>query len=234
MKKSITTFTMNKNFTFEQLFSDMINKTIDFKWESSFNKKNHKLTEFQNTVLDKRDENLIKEKLRFLAKISKNYTDEEIKIQSIKEPIKKKLVTTIEKYNKQQGLCVFNSIILYHWLIESGIQKEDLNFVQGILTSDRTSYGIFPPTMNTKHAYLTYKQAVIDSTSFQTDYYFNGQPVSPMFVLGKKSEFHKIFTHRGIQESDEIIDTYTKRFEEETGTAINEWIGILRTVSGIQ
>ncbi|MEB9506423.1 hypothetical protein P4J13_21045 [Bacillus anthracis] len=130
------------------------------------------------------------------------------------------------KHNKNGGLCIYASVLLYYLLLASNeISKNKLSFMQGYyhhefhdqhILKNMHQNGLFG-----LHSYILFDGYIIDTTIHQIAFDFYPGEHREFNFIGETTGGINLY---GFKETNKTVHKYAKRFARESNMTVEEWI----------
>lgn len=201
-----------------------IYKVFSHKLHVGFDYRNRTITEFKRNSISLNN----KENTKFMFKVMyvnvlahyATFKDDGLLGELVNEDIAKEFLT----YNDEGALCMFSSVLLYELLLADkelkSFNAKTLKYIQGYYkhqTREGTFVRMMSPQLVGIHAFLTFNNAVIDTTIQQIeDEYDNAYMY---FIAGEEGGkvASDIAQWYGVTEKTTTIDKYTQDYVQRFG-----------------
>ncbi|MGD6955481.1 hypothetical protein ACQCWI_28245 [Bacillus thuringiensis] len=130
------------------------------------------------------------------------------------------------KHNKNGGLCIYASVLLYYLLLESKeISKNRLSFMQGYYHHEFPDQHLLKNMYQNGafglHSYILFEEYVIDTTIHQVAFNFYPGEHKEFNFIGETTGGINLY---GFKETNKTVHKYAKKFARDSNMIIEEWI----------
>ena len=163
--------------------------------------------------------------LDFVSKLN-NTVDHNLQIDT--HNVDKRIFNQTKHYDSEGGYCIYMSV-LTKTLVDLIAPKEaeNFNYYQGYYVIDSENpfaTMIYGKTQVGIHAWLTYKNKVLDTTASQHRHSITLPDNKYNMIIGEMPKSYKL---KGFKETPKLVNEYKSMFAEQLNMSVSEWEQLL-------